>query len=74
MPQAEISFWLEYRRRRGSLNVGRRVEQAIAQLFANYFNSKVKASDRIDPIKLMPHEDQPEELVISIDEAMERGF
>ena len=52
--------WAEYRQRRGSLNVGRRVEQSIGNLMAFYHNGKVKAEHSIDPLELMPHEDDIE--------------
>lgn len=59
--------WAEYRHRRGSLNVGRRVEQAIGNLMSFYHNGKVEAHNRIDPLELMPHEDDIE---ISFEEQM----
>ena len=52
--------WAEYRQRRGSLNIGRRVEQSIGNLMAFYHNGKVEAHNRIDPLELMPHEDDVE--------------
>lgn len=62
--------WAEYRQRRGSLNVGRRVEQSIGNLMAFYHNGKVDAHNRIDPLELMPHEDDIE---ISLEEQL-AGF
>lgn len=62
--------WAEYRQRRGSLNVGRRVEQSIGNLMAFYHNGKVEAHNRIDPLELMPHEDDIE---ISLEEQL-AGF
>ena len=59
--------WAEYRQRRGSLNVGRRIEQSIGNLMAFYHNGKVEAHNRIDPLELMPHEDDIE---ISFEEQM----
>ena len=59
--------WAEYRQRRGSLNIGRRVEQSIGNLMAFYHNGKVEAHNRIDPLELMPHEDDIE---ISLEEQM----
>ena len=59
--------WAEYRQRRGSLNVGRRVEQSIGNLMAFYHNGKVEAHNRIDPLELMPHEDDIE---ISLEEQL----
>lgn len=62
--------WAEYRQRRGSLNIGRRVEQSIGNLMAFYHNGKVEAHNRIDPLELMPHEDDIE---ISLEEQL-AGF
>lgn len=53
----EINQWAEYRYRRGSLNVGRRTEQATANMMTIYMNSQRKAEDWIEPLELMPHED-----------------
>lgn len=61
----EIAQWREYRLRRGSLNVGRRVEQALAEAMAFYHNGKVKPEHRIDPLVLMPNED---DVVITFEE------
>lgn len=61
----EVEQWYEYRKRRGSLNVGRRVEQAIGNLMAFYHNGKVKPQYRADPLNFMPHED---DVVISFEE------
>ena len=55
LTETEIMQWAEYRQRRGSLNVGRRVEQSIGNLMAFYHNGKVEAHNRIDPLELMPH-------------------
>lgn len=59
--------WAEYRQRRGSLNIGRRIEQSIGNLMAFYHNGKVEAHNRVDPLELMPHEDDIE---ISFEEQM----
>lgn len=60
LTETEIMQWAEYRQRRGSLNIGRRVEQSIGNLMAFYHNGKVEAHNRIDPLELMPHEDDIE--------------
>ena len=60
LTELEVMQWAEYRQRRGSLNIGRRVEQSTAHLMAWYHNGKVKAHNRIDPLELMPHEDDIE--------------
>lgn len=56
----EVNQWLEYRHRRGSLNVGRRVEQTGANItaFTTNFKISIEGSDKyIEPLTLMPHED-----------------
>lgn len=55
-----MSIWRAYRAKRGSLNIGRRVEQAIGNLMAFYHNGKVKQEHRVEAFVFMPHEDQPE--------------
>ena len=60
LTETEIMQWAEYRQRRGSLNVGRRVEQSIGNALAWDFNNKVEVHHRIDPLELMPHEDDIE--------------
>ena len=55
----EINQWAEYRYRRGSLNVGRRIEQAVANMMAIYINGQ-RTDDFIEPLELMPHEDDVE--------------
>ena len=59
--------WLAYRNKRGSLNVGRRVEQAMAPITAWYVRSKVKDPASISEADYMPHEDR-------IDTAVEMDF
>lgn len=56
----QINQWAEYRRRRGSLNIGRRIEQTMANMMAIYINGQRKAEDAIEPLELMPHEDDIE--------------
>jgi hypothetical protein len=57
LAMSEIKQWAEYRSRRGSLNIGRRIEQAAANIMSFGYNVKVRAEDWIDPLELMPHED-----------------
>lgn len=56
----EVKQWAEYRYRRGSLNVGRRVEQSVANMMAIHINMGRDAADCIEPLELMPHEDDVE--------------
>lgn len=58
---SEIRLWGEYVRKFGSLNVGRRVEQAIGSFMALYRNSnRGKGSKAADPQDFMPHEPKPQ--------------
>lgn len=57
----EVNQWAEYRNRRGSLNVGRRVEQTIGSMSAIFINRELAREDHIEPLLLMPHEDDVEE-------------
>ncbi|OYN91941.1 hypothetical protein FY524_12850 [Acinetobacter baumannii] len=56
----EFHIWWAYRQKRGSLFIGRRIEQAIGNLFALYISSKVKKGTKIDALNYMPHESKPE--------------
>lgn len=60
LTMVEIKQWAEYRYRRGSLNVGRRVEQAVANMMAIYINSQRQKEDWVEVLELMPHEDDVE--------------
>lgn len=53
----EINQWAAYRSRRGSLNIGRRVEQAAANIIAMNINKGLKGEDWVEPLEFMPHED-----------------
>lgn len=53
----EINQWAAYRSRRGSLNIGRRVEQAAANIIAMNINKGFKCEDWVEPLEFMPHED-----------------
>lgn len=53
----EIKQWAEYRSRRGSLNIGRRVEQASANIIAMNINKMRKGEDWVEPLNFMPYED-----------------
>ena len=69
-----MAIWRAYRLRRGSLNVGRRVEQAVGNLMAFYHNGKVSKQHRIDALALMPHEDQPEFEEVDLFDALAGGL
>lgn len=53
----EINQWAEYRSRRGSLNVGRRIEQAAANIIAMNINKGLKVENWVEPLEFMPNED-----------------
>lgn len=55
----EYLIWAEYRAKRGSLNVGRRVEQATGQLHYTTVRLNTKQGTQLDILAFMPHEDQP---------------
>ena len=56
----EINQWAEYRHRRGSLNTGRRVEQASANIIAMSINKGLAGEEWVSPLEFMPHEDDIE--------------
>ena len=60
LTMVEISQWAVYRQRRGSLNIGRRVEQAAANIIAMNINKGLAGENWIDPLEFMPHEDDVE--------------
>ena len=53
----EINQWAEYRQQRGSLNIGRRVEQASANIIAMNINKGLKHENWVEPLEFMPNED-----------------
>jgi len=53
----EINQWAEYRYKRGSLNIGRRVEQAAANIIAMNINKGLKNENWVEPLEFMPNED-----------------
>ena len=60
LTMVEISQWAVYRQRRGSLNIGRRVEQAAANIIAMNINKGLKGEDWVEPLEFMPNEDDVE--------------
>jgi hypothetical protein len=62
----EFMSWLAYRKKRGSLHVGMRVEYGSALLATLYANSKSKR-----PYKIWDFMQHDEEKPISIEQAME---
>ena len=60
--------WVAYRARRGSLNIGLRVDFGSAQLAAMYANANTK-NGGYKPADFMPYQDHSE-AEISMEEAM----
>lgn len=63
----EFLGWRKYRAKRGTLNLGMRVERGSALLATLYTNSHSK-NGGFKLYDFMPHEDEP---AISLDQAME---
>ena len=63
----EFLSWAKYRAKRGSLNVGLRVERGSALLATLFANSRSKSAD-FTLCDFAPHHDQPE---ITLEQAME---
>lgn len=57
LTMVEVNQWAEYRSRRGSLNVGRRIEQAAANIIAMNINKGLKVENWVEPLEFMPNED-----------------
>lgn len=53
----EVNQWSEYRQRRGSLNIGRRLDQSLANIGSIFINRELNSEDQINPLILMPYED-----------------
>ena len=63
----EFLSWMKYRNKRGSLNIGMRVERGSALLATLFANSKSK-NGGFKIFDFMPHEDEP---AIDLTAAME---
>ena len=64
-----MSIWRAYRLKRGSLNLGRRIEQAVGNALAIYANSNRKqGSKTLSPFDFMPHEKKPKPVEISAED------
>ena len=60
MTNAEVSQWAAFRNKRGSLFIGRRIEQGFGNLMAYYTQLKVGSDAEVDAFDFMPHEEAPE--------------
>jgi len=63
----EFLDWCSYRNKRGSLNIGMRVDQSVAIIASMYANSHSKKGVTFKPIDFMPYADEPP---ITLDDAM----
>ena len=64
-----MAIWKAYRIKYGSLNIGRRVEQAVGNLMAFYANSnKGKNAKAFSPYDFMPHEQKPKPVEIGVED------
>ncbi|WP_420843350.1 phage tail assembly protein T [Kushneria phosphatilytica] len=69
MSYQEFLQWVAYRRKRGSLHSGMRVERGTAMLAMLYVNAhKKKGAESSKIFDFMEHEDEPP---VSLDQAME---
>jgi len=66
MSYREFLVWLAYRKRRGTLNTGLRLDGGFALLASLYANAHSKDGG-FTPANFMPYEDERE---VSLDEAM----
>ncbi|WP_218646841.1 hypothetical protein [Acinetobacter sp. SwsAc6] len=67
---AEVSQWVAFRNKRGSLFIGRRIEQGFGNLIATYLGSK--GAKDVKAQSFMPHEEQPQEM--SLEEYMMQNY
>ncbi|MDF0731017.1 hypothetical protein P0Y43_09805 [Pseudomonas entomophila] len=69
MTYPEFLTWVKFRHKRGSLHPGMRLETALAQFQAIYFNSKTgESAPKLYPQDFAPHMDPRVE---TLEEAME---
>jgi len=65
-------MWDEFRRKRGSLFTGRRIEQGIGYALYRYFLSHAEHPEKVKHHAFTPHEDQPREM--SLEEYLEAHY
>ena len=64
---SEFNRWVEYRNKRGTLNLGRRIERAAALTVYHSTQRKKTSGEDWSLWDFMPHEEEPE---LSLDSAM----
>lgn len=70
MPYAEFLGWMAYRRKRGSFNVGMRVERGTALIATILRNvNRKKDSEPVSFYQFAPYHEEPP---ITVEEAMEK--
>lgn len=66
-----MAVWRAYRLKRGSLNIGRRVEQAVGNALAMYANGNRKQGSKpLSPFDFMPHEQKPKPVELDVEDYM----
>lgn len=66
-----MAFWKAYRLKYGSLNIGRRVEQAVGNLLCVYANERRKKGSKLfSPFDFMPHEQKPKPVELDVEDYM----
>lgn len=66
----EFCRWVAFRRRRGSLHWGMRIERSVAQLSTLYANAhRKKGAEPLSIHDFMSYEDEPE---LTLEQAMEQ--
>lgn len=55
----EFNAWVAYRKKRGTFNVTRRIDIAMARMAAIYINSKVDSSKHCSIYDFLPYEEEP---------------
>lgn len=64
-----MAVWRAYRLKRGSLNIGRRIEQAVGNALAMYANGNRKAGSKpLSAYDFMPHEKKPKPVDIGVED------
>ena len=64
-------IWRAYRKLRGSLFFGRRIEQSAGNIMAHFTRFKVKEGVQVDALSFMPHENNPDN-ELSLEEYFEK--
>lgn len=64
-----MAVWRAYRLKYGSLDIGRRIEQAVGNALAMYANGNRKAGSKpLSAYDFMPHEQKPKPVAIGVED------